>query len=137
MGRVRLPRICTTPVIAAAVGGPAVAQAWPLTLSRLPAAIEAHCADCHAGGGKHHGFDLDRLRLAPGPVREAAASRAMQRVRTRSMPPADAGELPEPTGRCSDQPAAVAGEVRRSARVRKAARSSQFNTVVTTRGPSA
>lgn len=95
MWHVRLLPTISTLVIGGAVGGAAVAQAWPLTLSRLPGVIEAHCADCHAGGGKHHGFDLDHLRLAPGPVREAAASRAMQRVRTRSMPPADAGELPD------------------------------------------
>ncbi len=63
----------------------------------LPLLLESHCVECHAGADAEAAFEIAPLFAVGNVPDEAAVSRlqlAMQRVRSRTMPPPDAGELP-------------------------------------------
>ncbi|MBL8754441.1 MAG: DUF1592 domain-containing protein [Planctomycetes bacterium] len=71
-------------MIAVATVGAASAQ------DGLPAVVQKHCGSCHAGADAERDFDLEPLFAGgAGSVAVATIDKALARVRSRTMPPAD------------------------------------------------
>jgi hypothetical protein len=75
-----LCRAVTTLVLAGVVPGQ----------TELPSVVRQLCGECHRGADAEAGLDLDALFAAPVGAREERAALAVQRLRSRTMPPPEA-----------------------------------------------
>lgn len=79
----------------AALAAVAAAQAPP-PAAAVPGVVEQHCAQCHRGPDAERGFDVAALwTAADAPERRERVAAALQRLRSRTMPPQDADTHPD------------------------------------------
>lgn len=64
--------------------------------AQAPAVVQTYCSECHTGADAEQGFDIERVFAAADP---AAATLALTRLRSHTMPPPDADAPPDATAR--------------------------------------
>lgn len=74
---------------------PCMAQATPIGPAAIPVLVAKHCGKCHTGPDAEQGFEIAPLfSVSLDATAKARVATALQRVRSRTMPPLDAAIVP-------------------------------------------